>query len=403
MRIGLSLVFALAISAATLAVAAPSAAAADMDLQTTKVEPLSTPVCAGSIPTIRAYIKNNGTQQSGNFNIRWQVDGSHFDGGHNSIPAGATDTHDHIWSSRPGAGPTPITEGTHTVAFTANFGNIVDETNKGNNTAVLTFVAVPCPGPVAGKYVALGDSFSSGDGALGYIPESGACRQSTNAYPRVLAAGRIPGVQIPSELIFYACSGAKVADVRNNQLPLFRTIDASSVKLVTITIGGNDVDFVRALATCYGGPFPQRATVACLRQTPDVTRAITQQAGPLRTLFRSIKASAPNARVLVLGYPDFFPQRPTRDCLGFSATSQAWINTEEQVLNSVIQAAALQAGVEFISTYGAFVGHDICSSDPYVNGFPAPTSNQLPFHPKPVGQAKLAAVVGEYLKTRPAA
>jgi lysophospholipase L1-like esterase len=401
MRIGLSVASSLTIIAVTLIVAAPPALAADIDLQTTKIEPLSVPVCAGSTPTIRAHITNNGKTDSGPFNIRWEVDGLHFDGGHNSIPAGATDSHDHVWSSGPGGGGAPIAEGTHQVRFIADFGNIADETNESNNEAVLTIHAVPCPGPNAGKYVTLGDSFSSGDGALDYIPSSGACRQSNNAYPKVLAGGLVPGVQIPSNLIFYACSGAKVADVRNNQLPLFGTIDASSVKLVTITIGGNDIDFARALATCYGGPFPQAATVACLRQTPAVTRAIAQQAAPLRALFRSIRSAAPRARVLVLGYPDLFPQRPTRDCKGFSAASQAWINAEEQVLNATIQAAALQAGVEFISTYGAFVGHDICALDPYVNGFPAPTVNQLAFHPKPVGQAKLAAIVGEYLSTHP--
>ncbi|MGH3612721.1 MAG: GDSL-type esterase/lipase family protein [Pseudonocardia sp.] len=403
MSLRLSLLSSAVVSAIVLLITASPAAAADVDLQVTQVEPLSTPVCAGSTPTIRAYIKNNGAAESGFFGIRWEVDGVTFDGGHFSIPSGATDTHDHIWSSGPGAGPTPIAAGTHTVRFIADVDNAVGEADEANNDGVLTFQAVSCQDPAADKYVALGDSFSSGDGALDYIASSGACRQSNNAYPKVLAAGLIPRVRVPSSLIFYACSGNRIADVRNNQLPLFGVIDASSVKLVTITVGGNDVDFVKVLSTCYGGLTPQAATAACLRQTPAVAGVIANQATSLVALFRSIRSAAPDARVLVLGYPDLFPQRPTKACSGFSTPSQAWFNSQEELLNSTIRTAASRAGVEFVSTYGAFSGHEVCSSDPYVNGFPAPTFDQLAFHPKPVGQAKLAAVVGDYLRTRPIA
>jgi hypothetical protein len=85
---------------------ASSAAAADIDLAVTSVAPLTVPVCAGSTPTIRAFIRNNGSADSGSFNIRWVVDGgTPFDGGTQQYPAGVTDTHDHIWSSGPGPGP----------------------------------------------------------------------------------------------------------------------------------------------------------------------------------------------------------------------------------------------------------------------------------------------------------
>lgn len=401
MRLRLPLIPAAVIAAFLLVATASPASAADVDLQLTRIEPLATPVCAGSTPTIRASIANNGSTASGTFNIRWEVDGTIFDGSHNSVGAGATDTHGHIWSSGPGAGPTPITQGAHTVRFIADFGNSVPESNEANNEGVLTVQAVACPGSSTEKYVALGDSFSAGDGALDYIASSGACRQSNNAYPEILARGLAPGVQVPSSLIFYACTGSKVADVRNNQLPLFRTIDANSVKLVTITVGGNDVNFVNALTVCYGGPVPQAKTAACLAQTPAVVRSIANQASPLVALYRAIKSAAPTARVLVLGYPDIFPARPTQACGGFSPAAQAWFNTQEQLLNATIRTAASAAKVEFIPTYGAFSGHDICSRDPYINGFPAPTVAQLPFHPKPIGQAKLAGTVGDYLKARP--
>lgn len=384
----------IAVAATTLALATPTAVAADIDLEVTKIEPLATPVCAGSSPTFAAYMRNNGSVESGFFNIRWEADGVVFDGGHFSIPAGATDSHGHIWSQR---GVPPISQGTHTLRFVADFGNGIAETNENNNEITLTFDAVPCPAPVPDKYVALGDSFSAGDGALDYIPSSGACRQSNNAYPNLLARGLIPDTQIPSNLIFYACSRAKVPDVNNNQLPLFQVIDTSSVKLVTITVGGNDLNFDVALGTCY------LSTIACVLQSPAVARKIAGLYVPLLTLYQAIKIAAPEARLLVLGYPDLFPLTPTRGCSGFSAVSQQWFNAQEQALNSVIRTAASQAGAEFVSTYGSFAGHDICSSDPYANGFPSPTLEQRAFHPKPIGQLKLASVVGDYLRTHPTA
>ena len=67
---------------------------------------------------------------------------------------------------------------------------------------------------------------------------------------------------------------------------------------------------------------------------------------------------------------------------------------------------ALLAAIAVVSSVAlappaAAADHDICSPDPYVNGYPAPTIDQLAFHPKPLGQAKLAAVAGDYLKARP--
>src|SRR3712207_9074260 len=70
------------------------------DLEVTKIDPLGQSICAGSDVTLRASIRNNGSSESGFFNIRWIADnGQNFDGGHYSIPAGATDTHDHIWKN----------------------------------------------------------------------------------------------------------------------------------------------------------------------------------------------------------------------------------------------------------------------------------------------------------------
>jgi len=71
-----------------------------IDLEVTKIDALGQSICAGSDMTFRASIRNNGSTESSFFNIRWIADKTKtFDGGHYSIAAKATDTHDHIWKT----------------------------------------------------------------------------------------------------------------------------------------------------------------------------------------------------------------------------------------------------------------------------------------------------------------
>jgi CARDB len=111
-----------------------------IDLSVTGLAPLATgPICAGTSPTFGAYIHNSGPIASGGFDIAWYADSGTFLGGHYSIPAGADDTHDHIWSH--------ISAGSHTLTFVANFDNLVGESNKGNNQATMTFEVAESPSP----------------------------------------------------------------------------------------------------------------------------------------------------------------------------------------------------------------------------------------------------------------
>ena len=57
--------------------------------------------------------------------------------------------------------------------------------------------------PPAVHYVALGDSYSSGVGAGSYVGSSGACDQSTSAYPALWDAANQPASYVSG-----ACSGA---------------------------------------------------------------------------------------------------------------------------------------------------------------------------------------------------
>jgi lysophospholipase L1-like esterase len=96
-------------------------------------------------------------------------------------------------------------------------------------------------------YVALGDSYASGTGAPPYSDQ--ACTRSTRGYPVLWA-----NAHAPSSFANVSCGGATTADVLNNQLgPLNANTD-----LVTLQIGGNDVNFANTILSC--GDFSATAT-----------------------------------------------------------------------------------------------------------------------------------------------
>ena len=92
----------------------------------------------------------------------------------------------------------------------------------------------------ADKYVALGDSYSAGNGANSTNLNS-SCNRNTYAYPYLVAQQR-PN----TALTFVACAGAQTGDILNNQVNSV----TSDTKIVTMTIGGNDIGFTSLIIAC---------------------------------------------------------------------------------------------------------------------------------------------------------
>src|SRR5690606_10858605 len=91
----------------------------------------------------------------------------------------------------------------------------------------------------AARYVAMGDSYSSGTGAGDY--QDLLCTRSDNAYPAQWA-----DAHAPESFAFVACGGATIPDVLANQLS---ALDENTT-LVSLSIGGNDAGFARLMLTC---------------------------------------------------------------------------------------------------------------------------------------------------------
>ncbi|RLP89042.1 SGNH/GDSL hydrolase family protein [Micromonospora sp. BL4] len=222
--------------------------------------------------------------------------------------------------------------------------------------AVVTaaFGAVLVPGTAqaaAVNYVALGDSYSSGVGAGPY--DWSTCLRSQKSYAPLWAAAH--GV---TSFSFPACGGAVTADVLNNQVNAL----SSATTLVTITIGGNDAGFVDVITSCRFG-----STSSCTNAVNTAKAFATSTLpGRLDATYAAIRNRAPNARLIVLGYPRLFE---TTSCgwLAMSTYKRTILNEAADVLASVISARATAAGATFADTRPYFAGHGVCAGDPWIN------------------------------------
>lgn len=229
------------------------------------------------------------------------------------------------------------------------------------------------PAQAAGEpYVALGDSYSSGVGTRAYIDDGSDCSRSTYAYPSLVAAAK------GYSLNFRACSGAVVADVQSSQLSAL----SSSTKYVTISVGGNDIGFADTITECA---LPAWAS-DCAGAIADANSIVTNTLpGRLSSLYSAIKADAPNAKVVVVGYPKLFMGEDCNALTFFSPEDETAINNTATLLDNTIASAASAKGFTFINPISAFTGHAVCDSPEWINGLSDPVSES--YHPNRDGQA----------------
>ena len=211
------------------------------------------------------------------------------------------------------------------------------------------------------EYVALGDSYASGVGAGYYDTAGGDCKRSSLGYPALSAAAH-------SEYTLkdVSCSGATIADVRNNQLSALN----ADTDFVTLTVGGNDAQFSSVVQGCL-----TQSESYCNTATQWMSSyARNQMVTSLASLYKDVKARAPKARIVVLGYPQTLSSTGTCPLIDLSAA----MNGLADALAEGTRAAAAAESVEFVDVRDAFKGHGACGSDPWINDLTAGTEV---FHP----------------------
>lgn len=278
---------------------------------------------------------------------------------------------------------------------------------------------------VSGRYVGMGDSYSSGEGAWNYDEGTdfddrndlwpfdddtelhNRCHRSADAYARILSGSN----DFAGGSTFVACSGSMIPDLSNpnhketDEPPQLDALD-DDVSLVTLTLGGNDLGFGAVVQDCVlngeqGVPFAPTC-----RATHDdrIAKRLPELRAELLASYRQIREKAPNARIVVVGYPELFVENPS-DNYGnlLFAEDQLWMNQKAAELNAMLASAAKDAGAEFVDPTEAFRGHGIGSADSWINDldFGGPgvmLADPSSFHPNAAGHAALAELIQQQLE-----
>ncbi len=251
-------------------------------------------------------------------------------------------------------------------------------------------------------YVALGDSYTAGPLVPSQTGSPAGCLRSTHSYPFGVAAGT--GAATFTDV---SCQGATTANMTHRQsVPLGTNPPqdnglSAGTTLVTLQIAGNDIGFSGIIVHCttlsltnpFGSPCKNHYTSG----GTDKLRAEIDAAAPkVAADLRGIHAGAPNAKVLLVGYPVILPNSGD-GCwpeVPIAFGDVPYLRGVEKALNSMLAAEAAAHNATFVDTYTASIGHDVCQAPgtKWVEGL-IPTSLAAPFHPNRLGEQEMAQQV----------
>jgi hypothetical protein len=179
-------------------------------------------------------------------------------------------------------------------------------------------------------YVALGDSYSAGEGlgpfeertATGKGPQRNTCHRSkSHAYATLSPAVVLPQVKIRG---FWACSGATVPDIESipgrngtpsqyGQPSQLATVGPST-EYVTLTVGGDDLGFGDIGHACAEAQIHNKvwrfSDASCSTKVAQEEAKIPKLTTELEALYDALLSrSASNSELVVAGYPKVLPDR----------------------------------------------------------------------------------------------
>mgnify|MGYP001190426270 CR=1 FL=1 len=295
-------------------------------------------------------------------------------------------------------------------------------------------------------YLAIGDSYTSGEGDLEgngryYLAgtgTNGGCHLSPRSYPFLLRS--YWGVAT-SKMHSVACSGARVGEdylsdissylgqssqlkglsLSNKSLrqdnaldqftpgvvPQLEFIKKYKPKIVTVMGGGNDVGFKKVLEACASS-FEVCSYAKNSFEKWSLDSQIDGFYNDTVRLLHAIKQSSPSSKVYVIGYPQFVKN-------GICILNSGLLNSEEITMinnsvskfNAILARAAQNTGVAFVSTENSLAGGKLCEGSAYMTGAvnslisTGNPASQSSFHPNAKGHQKMAESIKNQTGTKP--
>jgi hypothetical protein len=231
--------------------------------------------------------------------------------------------------------------------------------------ACLLCAALPAGAGAAGaKYVAMGDSYTSGPGITPYAEGAPAdCGQSSLNYPHLVAAA------LNFVLTDVSCGGARTENFtvaqHPDQPPQFNAL-GESTEVVSIGMGGNDGGLFGTLVQgCSERDTKNVTTKAPCKELYEafVTKTLAEDKGPAQAALREVKLLAPHAKVFVVGYPYITPKKGKCPMvLPWTEGDLKWFRSVQKTGNASLKAGAKANGAIYVDTAKASEGHDACQS-----------------------------------------
>ncbi|MEV6546760.1 SGNH/GDSL hydrolase family protein [Streptomyces sp. NPDC051665] len=247
-------------------------------------------------------------------------------------------------------------------------------------------------------YVALGDSYASGAGLAGVKDKE--CDRTTGSYPSLISKFAST-VGLKHTFDDVTCSGATTNNYWNPQGSTARQADALTprTRLVTLTMGGNDVGFSSVLATCARVAATDRDGTPCKQYfTADgkdvLADRVATMEGRVHDVLADIRRRSPHAKVIVVGYPALFPDNGVGCAeVPFAKGDFAYLRDTTKQADAALRRQATAEGIHasYADTYTPTVGHDMCRprEERWVESL-TPAADTAAAHPNESGQFAMA-------------
>jgi lysophospholipase L1-like esterase len=240
------------------------------------------------------------------------------------------------------------------------------------------------------KYVSLGSSFASGPAIPDVADQS--CLRSTNNYPNLVAR------QLKLALTDVSCGAATTDHIITTPQGVHQLqIDAVTpdTKLVTVTIGGNDVNYTATNLICSGDAIAGNDCLGTSVQPNDIDANLAALPAKLDATIQAIKDKAPNATIVMLPYLRVLPAvaAPCPPSVPMSTPTLYYLDGFSDKLHQAIKQAATKAKVVFVDSYLP-KGHDACAPEAkrWVEGA-QPASPAFAYHPNGAGMKAQAKMI----------
>jgi len=289
------------------------------------------------------------------------------------------------------------------------------------------------------QYVAMGDSYSSGEGNPDYNPWTDAsgtnqCHRSLEtSYPQWLEEHGDLNLELAD---YVACSGATTDTLLSGGFgdgawgePAQIKSLSSKTDRITLTIGGNDLGFAQVLRECIKNPLASSSGWGCSTDSTlieEVENRLSALDGTnidnyyepengrlihsIQSVVEEIAEKSPDALIYIGGYPRLFGASSNYydvnasapggyQCSATAGATVAyddaqWLNDQADALNQIIETAVLVAKADGIDvTYvspALFSGHRLCDAGtPYIHGVELLSDNSVSpasMHPNNAGQ-----------------